>query len=308
MKKIFLIIVFTSWTALTFAQDYYPLIEENKKWSTLNVIYLSGEPMFDTTYTTWSHFISGDSIYNNIEYKKLFASNEENPDNWILWGFIREDSTKKVWLRRIPDDEEVLLYDFTLAEGDSIKLGYDTFLYYYVDSITTELLNDAPRKKYWISYEGYDWQDTWIEGIGSNRGILASGSAGVVGGWFWALCMWEADELIYISPNFDACYLITDIREYNNRLFQIYPNPIANGSANKTINISVSENVLVTWVGVYEVSGQLVLERSYQSPQPPSPRGSSFSLNIGNLNPGTYLIEVETKDGQREVKRLVIAD
>jgi len=83
---------------------------------------------------------------------------------------------------------------------------------------------------------------------------------------------------------------------------KVFPNP-----ASELINISVAESVKVKKVRVYEVMGRVVLVQAmYQSPQPPSPRGSSISVDVNNLSPGMYLLEVETRDGYREVKRLVI--
>ena len=245
-------------------------------------------------YATFFDFYPSELLINigcetSVDYKKLYTSNEEFPDNWIFWGFIREDSTKKVWLRRITDDEEVLLYDFTLAAGDSIKLGYD-LLYYYVDSITTEVINDAPRKKYWISYEEYDWQDTWIEGIGSNRGILSSGSAGVVGGWDWALCMWEAEELIYMNPSFNACYLITGINEFENPIFQIYPNPTKNFITIKNPQIRPIKSITLI-----DMNGHIV--KHFNSVK--------TTLNISDINPGVYLLEISFGAGV-VTKKIVI--
>jgi len=83
---------------------------------------------------------------------------------------------------------------------------------------------------------------------------------------------------------------------------KVYPNP-----SNGFVNVSVSENVNIDRIRIYELSGRVVLVQvTYQSPQPPSPRGSSISLDVSGLVAGMYLIEVETKDGYREVKRLVI--
>ena len=111
----------------------------------------------------------------------------------------------------------------------------------------------------------------------------------------------KVDEFGCLDP---GCQIGDDINELTkaNLGLQVYPNP-----ANEIVNISVGENVKVKQVRIYEVMCRVVLvQDTYQSPQPPPPRGSSISLDVSGLVPGMYLLEVETKDGYREVKRLVI--
>ena len=78
----------------------------------------------------------------------------------------------------------------------------------------------------------------------------------------------------------------------------VYPNP-----ASGTINVVVAEKVSVEKVRVYEVTGRVVL---IQSPLIPLRQGGAISLDVSNLKAGMYLLEVETKDGFREVRRLVV--
>ena len=79
---------------------------------------------------------------------------------------------------------------------------------------------------------------------------------------------------------------------------KVYPNP-----ANGIVNISVSDNVKVEKIRIYEVMGRLVL-KPFDSAQ--GDTGSTLQLNLSNLSPGMYLLEVETEDGFKEVKRVLI--
>jgi hypothetical protein len=80
-----------------------------------------------------------------------------------------------------------------------------------------------------MSFSGNpDYHETWIEGLGSDKGIIYSGSALLVGGWVYLLCVHKDDDLIYINPNFDDCYIITNIHEINRKSIQVYPNPVKN--------------------------------------------------------------------------------
>ena len=75
-----------------YCQNYFPLIEENKTWNVLAVIIT---PPFDSSYSTISYKLSGDTLINSETYKKLYSSTEEIPTNWNLYCFIREDAEKE---------------------------------------------------------------------------------------------------------------------------------------------------------------------------------------------------------------------
>ncbi len=95
----------------------------------------------------------------------------------------------------------------------------------------------------------------WIEGIGSNFGILQSGGCFVVGWRTIFLCMSEEDELIYMNPNFNSCYLVTEIEEVFNSRIWLYPNPTTD-----KIIIKNSDNVKIESVSLIDLHGQLLLE------------------------------------------------
>lgn len=290
MKKPTFLILFCILTSMTFSQDYYPLIEEDRTWNVLNIIP-SWDPPFDTSYNTSSYYIIGDSTIGSIHYKKLFDSNEEIPVNWTLRGLIREDSTKKVWLKWPIDDVEELLYDFSVSAGDSITLRFDTLFYYSVDSVTIINVNGNPRKKYWISQDDFDWQETWIEGIGSNKGITNSGMAQAVGGWSWLLCMSESGELIYMNPNYNLCYLTsTSINESDKSIFQIYPNPTKD-----ILIIENIENLNIESISILNIAGHVI--KTFDP--------TETKLDISNINSGIVLLKISSEKGDI-IKKIII--
>ncbi len=290
MKKTntFIILIILSLT--TFSQDYYPLIEEEKTWNVMTVVPSGDWPPFDTTYYTVNYFVTGDSTLNNIEYKKIYTSDEEMPTYWTLNGLIREDSTKKVWYKSNAYDYEVLLYDFSLAPGDSLKLGFDTTFYYLVDSITTEIIDGSQRDKYWISQDDYYWHETWIEGIGSNKGIINGVMATAVGGWTWLLCMSEDGELIYMNPNYESCYLITGINKIDKPIIQIYPNP-----AKKLLRIENITNIEIESISITNINGQIIKQFDSRKNQ----------LDISGISSGFYFLKVSYKNGELTEKIII---
>ena len=102
----------------------------------------------------------------------------------------------------------------------------------------------------------------------------------------------KVDEYGCLEPGCQIGDAVPELTKVNLGLL-VYPNP-----ATETVNISVAENLKVEKVRVYEVMGRVVLEKRMAE--------NKIMLDIGDLSPGIYLIEVETKDGLREVKRIVI--
>jgi len=108
----------------------------------------------------------------------------------------------------------------------------------------------------------------------------------------------KVDEFGCLVAGCDTIVGIAEIPKVDLGL-KVYPNP-----ASVTINISVSENVKIAAVRIYEVSGRVVLEKAINGL--PLGGGGLRGIDIRHLSPGMYLIEVETEDGYREVKRLVV--
>jgi hypothetical protein len=291
MKKTLTIILISTCTLLTFGQGYYPLIEDNKTWNVLNIISTGGWPPLDTSYNTSSYYISGDSIINNIQYKKLYETNEEIPVTWNLRGLIREDSAKRVWLRWPMNANEELLYDFSLSIGDSLILRNDTSIYYSVDSISIVNINGDTRNKYWISQDDLSWQESWIEGIGSSKGITKSGMAKAVGGWSWLLCMSDTGQLVFINPNYNTCYLnSTAIKESNKLLFQIFPNPTKD-----KIVIENKENITIKSISILNVTGQIIKHFDHRETH----------LDISNISSGVVFLRISTNKGD-VIKKILV--
>ena len=262
-----------------FGQDYYPLIQENNTWNVLSVAGF----IFDTTYSTITYKLTGDTIINAKTYKKLYASEEEQAVNWSLWGFMREDTDKKVWIRWHLDDVEFLAYDFSIDVGDSVLVGIDNPEYLRVDSITEVVINQSQRKKFWLSAINLPtfYNEIWIEGIGSSKGICWSGSVLVVGGWYRLLCMHENETLIYSNPNYESCYLITEINEIENPSMKIFPNP-----ATTQTSLQLPENTALSQIqlALYNSSGRLLYKTK--------PISHFHKIDVAHLPKGLHLVRV----------------
>jgi hypothetical protein len=275
-------------TIITYGQDYFPLIEENKTW---NVLAVAFQPPFDTSFSTITYKVSGDTIINSESYKKIYSSNEENPANWNLWCFMREDANKKVWSRLPGSYSENQMYDFDVSVGDTVMSGLGEIVSLKIDSISDILVNQEIRNKYWLScIEFPDYKETWIEGVGSNKGICWSGSAFIVGGWYWFLCMSENGELIYMNPNYESCYLITDINEIEKTILKVFPNPTKN-----TLTIENIEHIEIESISLLNTNGQIIKQFDSKNTQ----------LDLSNISSGLFLLKISYNNGELIEKILI---
>jgi hypothetical protein len=274
-------------SGLLYSQEYYPIVQENNEWDVLKVNE-SGPYPWDTIYWTETFILSGDTVLNEQNYKKMYKSAEEFPLNWSYWGGLREEN-QKVWHIGINNYRERLIYDFDLSVGDTIWLyEFDPMI---VDSIQYKPINGENRKHIYFSYSEYpSLTELWIEGIGSNRGILEPGPANFDGGGFWLLCMKENGDLIYMNPNYDNCFLITDIEEINNSLFQVYPNP-----AQDKIKITNTENIRIESISFVDLKGQKL--REFEN--------NKTEFDLSGISTGIYLLKLTHENGEI-IRKIII--
>lgn len=138
---------------------------------------------------------------------KLMKSTDENHTYWVDAGYMRFYNGKVYYFRNA-GDERVLLYDFTLEEGDEFYVdALQTNL--VVDSVGSMMVRDTQRRTLYLSSELYGGQVVWCEGIGSFNGLLNNyGNIGITGGSEELLCVQYNDEIIYHNPHYDECYII----------------------------------------------------------------------------------------------------
>ena len=193
MKKIILTINISLLSISSFAQKeykYVPFPTSDAIWS--EVYYFHDDGYFhddsEDRSPAYERFaVNGeDTIINGISYKKIymFLNTEFDKNTASYIGALREDEQKRIWLkmdksihlykpRLFSNAEEILLYDFSVKEGDTIKSEYFNIAGgdVVVEKIDTIKIGNTYRKKIkiktdqWINLE-------WIEGIGSLYGLF----------------------------------------------------------------------------------------------------------------------------------------
>lgn len=300
MKNALIVIGVLLYSFSSFSQEYIPLLEDNKTWNVLSVLYIPGAPYYDTAYSTINYQVMGDTTLNSINYKKVYKSNEEYPINWFLESFMREDEEHKVWMRMYTEEEEYLMYDFDAQIGAVFSVGYGAPVSLTVDSITLVEVDGGIRKKQWLTcLEMPSYKETWINGIGSNKGLLWSGSAMVVGGWYWLLCVSEDGSVVFENPDFDSCYLVTG-QDFlsNTSLFYIYPNPAQDYIS---INIPSSLDSKSIEIDIYSMSGKIVDHFEINTKASNSP----YIHSVNNLESGIYFCQLKAENSSSTVKLVI---
>jgi len=218
MKKILFAFLVLFGCGTAFSQVYFPLVEEGKVWSTYHI--------FGTLipYSEYNKF-EGDTVIGCIIYKKVWKTTDTNLVAWVPEGQIRESNFKVYYIHPGSSYEE-LVYDFMVNTGDTIYLhdGYPPYILDSIDLIT--LLNGEQRPIYYYSSPEFPGLvESWIEGVGSSRGILESGFLGLPGDCPRMMCFTENGILKYKNPSFESCYILTAINNPARNEFTLYPNP-----------------------------------------------------------------------------------
>ena len=258
------------------AQEYVPMIQEGNEWHTLDAQVCG--PQSKGGYNTLVHQIAGDTLIEGVRYTKVMESLND-VGTPTLAALLREEDGK-IWDRYL-NGSEMLLYDFTANVGDSLVCGYGD--YFVLDSISIEQIGGVDRKKFWFGLE-YDFtgepyaMETWIEGIGSDYGLLYCGSYYFCGGYYRALCFHQDGELIWQNPEYDAC-VITSVEEINDKVISVYPNP--------AMEIVTVDGVEAAEVQVYNALGQLVKTVR-----------DANEISVAGLAEGVYLLRTVDADGK----------
>lgn len=226
--KYFILVCFSLLNLLAGAQSGGMIVDNANLWSTLDIHCLPQ----GTSYTSYFIRFTEDTLIEGLNYKKIERCNDDLLVSWDEYGFIREDSENRVFLRN-PVDEEGLIYNFGVDIGDSLQakniyLNNDLLYFVVVNVDSVLLLNDY--KKRIILYEYLNQkEEVWIEGVGSYFGILNScnNAYGSACGSFEALCFENNGTLIYQNPAYSECYYSATVDSGISfeQDIKIYPNP-----------------------------------------------------------------------------------
>lgn len=238
---------------------------------------------------TYHFALYGDTSIQNFEYSKLYKDTISLDSIFIfshsqLIGFIREDLSKKVFLRDI-DSTERLIFDFSLQVGDTLSTLYPNGIVTGIDSL---LIGNSYRKHFSIDPGLALWPLEYVEGVGYLRG------QGVLSNWlylnigihksFQLLCLKDKGTIIYKTG---SCYLdestvqtgINKLTQINSKVI-IYPNPFSSSTIVST-KIELKNGDLI----IYDVIGQEIKRIK-------NIHGQHIIINRDGLTSGIYYYQL----------------
>jgi hypothetical protein len=255
-----------------------PLLEADKIWSVCTGT--ENNPV-----NNYQIGLGSDTTVNNISYKQVVELTAT-----VLVGWIREDSMNRVYYLSAhaypecenDDTTEMLLYDFGLHAGDTIK--YNDKRWSTVDVLDSVTIRGVQRKRWHFTTSVGIWcnggDSSVIEGIGSIKGLLHPK-------WlefentYQLSCLEKGGNTIY--PNGPcACTLFLSVDQPATHTLQIYPNPT---SQFITVNTDMNGFGLV----ITDVTGKVVFNQSDNCK-------SGKQIDISNLANGIYFLNLQHDD------------
>ena len=221
------------------------------------------------------HYQAEDVDINGMEYHTIYIHGQG-----ILLGAYRNEDNQVYYCKWNGSayDDEVLLYDYDLEEGDFFNdLNEHPMMVTAVSTITD--FNGVQRKKIEFSFIGLeDETEYWIEGVGSSKGFVNSGNYTPTsdGAIFHLLCYHEGENLIYLNPTYNACDIdeIDESSVENN--ISVYPNP-----ANCIVKIQNTNDFNISKIEIIDLLGRTVISTN-----------NSDEIDVSNLPEGQYIVKI----------------
>ena len=301
MKRIIYTIVFLSIIFNLFAQDDLQIVDPAKRWS--YYIYANFPPWYKQSYYVK---FAGDSTINQMNYLKVWESDDEQYTEWYQRGFIRSDTNGNIFLRDLVNNEG-LSYKFDVNPGDTFSLFNPFHFYIYtaevldVDSVYIEPVNEYRKRIKITDYEGtiYAQDEYWIEGIGSLAGILCSGFHvySLTGSFCDALCQWKNNNLVYSNPDYNSCFIIVSTLEMTDESTEIIiqPNPLVD----KSYIIVKGLHFCNYQLGIRDIYGKNVCVYNIQ-------QNKDIILDRGLFKRGLYIITLIDGNNVIARKKLIV--
>lgn len=276
------------------SQEYQSMLNPSANW---NFAHTTSCLPFTPEAYQYSVYLNGDTLINGTNYQKairpyrewfLGDGSECNEELLLQTGYIgalREDaSERKVYFVPPGQDDEVLLYDFTMEAGATLN-GY---LYQnwggeplVVDSVDQIMINGEIHRRLIIDAET---ELFLIEGIGSTFGLVDGDPFGMLDSPATILLCWT-NEGAYYPETAQSCAIITSTGDFSSEssIINIFPNP-----THDSFNVLLSEKYAGKSISIelLNINGQPILsQRSIYS-------SNSITIEMGNLPSGNYVVRV----------------
>ncbi len=275
---------------LLFNISYHSIIAQGLV-TTDNQWNIAVYPTFSPNTSTYSLRIGEDTTVNNIVYQKVYHSNDDQLADWTFNNsLLREDAAEKKVYVKDGNGSEHLLYDFSLEVNDTFHIeGSCTLIVNEIDSVSLNNSVVRKRMKLEIKDSPINEEQYWIEGIGSEFGLL---SHFLFCGTDYAdglLCFYSNSELLY--PSAPSSCFITPTKNLIRSNVKISPNPVLS-----SLSIDDPESILEQY-SIYNTTGQLMKRGNLIR--------SKNNIDLSSLLPGFYIITFEDDTGNYYSQKII---
>lgn len=242
-------------------------------------------PNFIGTTTRMFSF-SGDTLINGNSWNRMYATPTAGAaPGPVLQGYARQ--VDEIVLFLAPSGEIDTLYNFALQVGDSMRYsGYDFDIWLSVTSIGQALIQGVEHKVFHFSEQVLTleefFSDTWIEGIGSIYGPLASRTPSDLSIHYSfpdstrLTCYAQDGAVLWTHAAYPDCVVnvFLSYPEWTTELPKIHPNPVS--STFTVSGLGVGKHMLL----MHDAIGRAVWHTTLM--------GTGATLHLPQLAPGHY--------------------
>jgi hypothetical protein len=319
MRKFLLIFTATLSLTITRAQTnvYHPF-PDSAYWRTdLNYVKANLGPCYANFY--FQYYSKGDTVINSAVYEKIYRSGVRvdtlscydpnyvpaTPPAGYAGALKYNFSDHKAFFVFANTSFDSLLYDYTLAVGDTMKGHLGTSVFFTsnlaVLSIDSVLINGQYRKRWNFTPDNNNDSTYFIEGLGSSAGLLEPLNTYAADLTYRHLICVKDSSINYFSSNaFSSvgCNLIyTGITELNESNYSsVFPNPFSDQATFHSGKLL--QNASLT---VYNSFGQVVKQMDHLS-------GETIIFQKENLQSGVYFFRLMQDNKIISADRFVITD
>lgn len=214
----------------------FPLVKDGGIWR--EFAGGGGFPPDPFWHTTTQFYIYGDTIIFNKSFKKVYRTDYDSIIlNKLYVGAIHEDTIGRVYFLLdstnnvfypnpgFNDSVETVLYDFSLAVGDTFYIPNEIDSIQQVTSIDSVLISGQWRKR--INFnQNLQSIRVWIKGIGDTKGLFFPGQVEFFNVQF--LTCYEDSQIFWTNPDWGSDCLsagIEDELQITKDKLLIFPNP-----------------------------------------------------------------------------------
>lgn len=282
-----------------FGQTYYPFPTDSAKWSVMDYMDWPDwqiPPVPDECITRHYGF-ANDTVINGKTYGKLYGNNlyadypysdlDFNLATATYVAAVREDSSKKVWVRNATDSIDFLYYDFALDTGDTFCFDYFAAGCYQVIYIDSILIDGNYRRQIHFNTSG---AETWIEGIGSTVGWFEFQWIGSIS--YYLDCFFENETQLFATSGNCHCDTYTGIEQINNDVIKVFPNPVTT-----EINIEFKNSFKQINIELYTLLGNKIWAISSID--------KSIKIDVSKLPVGPYFILFTDDQNNQWLKKII---